>query len=78
MSSPRHGRWINEKRIPASESHDGNERTERACERCGLVKITVHPPYGFPFRQWRTVAGEKWQGELTPPCIAVIVAEAVT
>lgn len=54
--------------IPA-DSADGNERTERSCAHCALVKITVHPPYGFPWREWRTKAGETWVGGATPPCL---------
>lgn len=45
------------------------ERTERLCALCGLVKITVHPPQGFPYREWRTRAGKPWQGDNTPPCL---------
>ncbi|RJP47928.1 MAG: hypothetical protein C4583_15645 [Anaerolineaceae bacterium] len=63
---------------PAHESVDGNERHERKCVHCGLTRITLIPPRGECWHEWKTVAGEKWQGELTPPCIAVIVAEAVT
>ncbi len=45
------------------------DRTERTCVLCGLVKITVHPPRGFPWREWRTRAGKIWQGTATPPCL---------
>lgn len=35
----------------------GCEETERVCEHCHLVKITVHPPFGRPYRVWRTRGG---------------------
>lgn len=58
-----------ERRIAAIDCPDGNERTERDCVSCGLVKITVHPPHGFPWREWRTKDGGKWVGAGTPPCL---------
>ncbi len=51
---------------PAELCADGNERT---CARCGLIKVTVHPPRGFPWREWRTDKGKLWQGDATPPCL---------
>lgn len=57
---------------------DGLERKTPICIHCGMSRITVIPPYGFPWHEWKTVAGQNWQGELTPPCRVVIVAEAVT
>lgn len=63
-------------RIPACESPDGNDRTEKKCEHCSLIKITVHPPHGQPFRLWRTREGKIWQGDATPPCIPASASEA--
>jgi hypothetical protein len=60
--------------LHGSESPDGNDRTERHCEHCGLVKITVHPPSGIPWREWRTRDGRMWVGEATPPCLAQAAA----
>jgi hypothetical protein len=57
------------KSIAACDSLDGNDRTEKTCAACGLVKITVHPPRGLPWREWRTKAGKGWVGDSTPPCI---------
>ncbi len=55
--------------LPA-ESFDGNERTERTCQNCGLVKITVHPPHGFPWREWRMRGGDETIAlTTTPPCL---------
>jgi hypothetical protein len=55
--------------ISASESGDGNERTEKTCSACGLVKITVHPPHGFPWHEWRHRSGHSIALSATPPCI---------
>lgn len=48
---------------------DHLDRTERSCALCGLVKVTVHPPQGFPWREWRTRDGKVWRGDATPPCL---------
>jgi hypothetical protein len=71
QTPPRRHRWNEgtENRIPACETADGNDRTEKTCALCGLVKITVHPPQGLPWREWRTKAGGMWAGQATPPCI---------
>ncbi len=61
-------RWVGEHRIAACDSFDGNERTERGCPLCGLVKITVHAPHGLPWREWRRRNGERIYGQATPPC----------
>lgn len=72
---PNH-KWGDPKRIPASESTDGCERSERTCTKCPLVRITVHPPKGLPYRKWRH-AGEEMQLDHTPPCVGGVVAMAV-
>lgn len=63
--------WDNDnpKRIMPSESPDGNERTERKCKFCSMVKITVHGAEGLPWREWRTAKGARWWGQATPPCL---------
>lgn len=61
-------RWVGERRVPACDSVDGNERTERGCGLCGIVKITVHPPHGLPWREWRTAKGEQLKQTATPKC----------
>ena len=58
--------WNLEHRIPACESPDGNERTERTCPFCGLTKVTVHAPRGLPWREWRTKDGRMLIGGNTP------------
>lgn len=59
-------KWNMEHRIPACESPDGNERTERTCPFCMLVKITVHPPRGVAWREWRTKDGRQLIGTNVP------------
>ena len=51
----------------------GCEESHRVCVKCALLKITVHPPNGFPWRVWRTAAGAAWQGDRTPPCHAGVL-----
>lgn len=62
-------KWNIEARIPASETADGNDRTEKTCPFCLTVKITVHPPHGYPWRLWRQKGGEDFIAAATPPCI---------
>lgn len=66
---PRH-QWDydNERKIAACDSPDGNDRSEKPCCRCDLWKITVHPPQGFAWREWRFGAGENFKSDLTPRC----------
>lgn len=59
-------RYNLESRIAACDSPDGNERTERTCPFCMLVKITVHPPYGFAFRKYRLKDGTELNQERVP------------
>lgn len=64
-------RWNLENRIPACDSPDGNERTERTCPFCSLTKITVHPSRGLPWREWRLKDGRQLVGGNTPHgCVA--------
>lgn len=67
IDPPRRHGWINEMRILPFESIDGNERTERTCKRCGLVKITIHYPYGYADREWRHPNGKTIKLSRTPP-----------
>jgi len=49
---------------------DGNERTERTCRLCQMVKITVHAgDWRSAWREWRTRDGKIWGGTATPPCL---------
>lgn len=61
---------LGEKRLAHSEFADGNARTLRTCNHCGLVKITVHFFGGGQVeRRWR-YAGRvaEWLSDATPPC----------
>lgn len=67
---PRH-QWLGATSVTIlpQDSTAGNERTERTCPRCGLVKITVHPPHGLPWREWRHPASAvTFPAGHVPPC----------
>ncbi|WP_291854833.1 hypothetical protein [Bradyrhizobium sp.] len=74
LRSPRH-RWSDRTTV-VDGTVSGCQETHRRCPQCGLIKITVHPPHGLPWRVWRTAAGAAWQGDRTPPCVAAAAAEA--
>lgn len=67
-TTPRHS-WGEAVSIHPSDAKDGIERTLRTCNYCGVVKVTVHPPYGYPFREWRTPTGKVVPIVSTPPCL---------
>lgn len=64
-------RWDYDKEhhIPGCESKDGNDRTEKPCLICSVIKVTVHPPQGYPWNEWRSSDG-KYIAESRPPCVA--------
>ena len=70
MSAGRH-EWNDgaERRLAATDAGDGNARNERDCLHCGMTRITVIPPHGYPWHEWRTRDGQVWVGEATPPCL---------
>ena len=61
-------RWTDAGTVMASDTLTGCEEHERKCERCGLVKITVHQPIGWPYRLWRPKDGNRFSDPGTPPC----------
>lgn len=70
MTEPRH-KWPKDAvRLDGRDQSDGCDRSERTCAYCGLVKITVHPPQGLPYRQWRTPGGVICPGDQMPVCVA--------
>lgn len=77
--SVRRHRWNVEtqRRLDGHAFADGNDRNEKDCQFCGLVKITVHPPQGLPWREWRHANGQTFQCDATPPCIAAANVAAV-
>lgn len=62
--------WLSlpERKIPACESPDGNDRTEKTCGGCGIVKITVHGRNNLHWNKWRLLTGQEFQVNGTPPC----------
>lgn len=58
-----------ERRIAACDSPDGNDRTERVCAACGVMRITVHGAHGRPWVEWRSADGINLAAR--PGCIAV-------
>lgn len=48
-----------------------HHKTERYCINCGLVKVTRHPPQGFPWKEfWRGL--DQIQSTATPACEPVM------
>lgn len=66
-ASTRH-RW-GERFTRLENTPSGCPQSERVCAHCGLVRITVHPPHGLPWREWRPKDGPQMQFEATPPCL---------
>ena len=63
-------KWGDPSLVPARDNADGSDHNERTCTFCGLVKITIIPPHGYPWRAWRTSEGKQWDGAATPPCLS--------
>lgn len=61
----RRHRWNEKFTIPIGRS--GCEESHRICAVCSLIRITVHPPHGAPYRLWQYDDGERADG-LTPMC----------
>lgn len=57
------------RKLAGCDAPDGNDRTLKTCARCGLVKITVHPVHGYPFREWRFPNGDASRNTATPSCV---------
>ena len=70
MTDPRHSWSGGVVRFGPRALGNGCDQTERTCSRCGLVKITVHPPEGLPWIEWRQGEGPQIQLSTTPPCMA--------
>ena len=61
--------------VAASFELERHAQTERTCNFCGAVKVTVHPPEGGGRREWRASASSV-QGLDEPICeMKVDVAE---
>lgn len=67
MTARRTHRW----KLVYQDQH----KTERQCIRCNMVRVTKHPPVGFPWIEyWRGL--DRLPGDKTPPCEPI--AETVT
>jgi hypothetical protein len=42
--------------------------TVRKCVKCGAEKITMHPPSGLPWNEWRLPGVPQFRSVATPPC----------
>jgi len=47
----------------------GCAETERICKHCGMMRITVHPPEGYPWLEWKARGQKRVQLDQTPPCL---------
>ena len=62
-------KWSDRISVPRDQTPSGCEQTERTCGLCKIVRITVHPPQGFPWREWRHPNSDvQFACEHTPPC----------
>ena len=64
--TPRH-RW-GEGFTRLENTPSGCVETECVCKRCEMVRITVHPPAGFPWHEWKPKNSVRVQLDQTPPC----------
>jgi len=58
-----------------ADTISGCEETWRECSLCAVVKITVHPPMGIPWREWH-LGGKQFKMDATPPCLRAEAAAA--
>lgn len=70
IGAARKHQWL---RVPTyihcDKSPSGCDESERECELCGLVRITVHRPDGYPYRAWRSKGGVRFPDVgYTPVC----------
>jgi hypothetical protein len=65
-------RWPKDgKHVDADNSPSLCDQTERVCIKCGLTRITVHPPVGYPYTAWRRQgSARQFPDDQTPPCEA--------
>jgi len=70
-------RWGESKFVARNPDLARNDQTERTCANCELVKITVHPPQGYPWREWRDRGSQiQYTYERTPDCVPLAQAVA--
>ena len=69
INPPRRHRWVDTGSVHSDKTPSGCEEHERRCNLCGLTKITVHTPIGYPFRAWRSKSGVRFADTAgTPAC----------
>lgn len=65
----RRHKWGDPAYLHRDTTPSGCDETEKPCVLCGLVKLTVHTPIGYPYRMWRTRAGLRFPDDgATPLC----------
>ena len=62
--------YENEKRIAAVDAPDGCDRNEKSCILCGITKVTILPPHGFPYHEYR-VGSAQMVWTRRPECVRV-------
>lgn len=75
--SARH-RWTSPLPVAQELCINGCEQQQRTCRRCGLIMITMIPPFGaLPWHEYRHPSGA-WQRALErrPPCPGVMMGAA--
>lgn len=71
IAAPRHI-WRDDGNKLRDTTPSGCDEHERVCEACGLVKITVHRPDGYPYRAFRSKGGVRFiDPGFTPVCDGV-------
>lgn len=66
--APHH--WSAPQSVPPDPDRGRHQQTERACTRCPLVKITVHPEGGGGYRFYRFADGAQFYDRIEPECVA--------
>lgn len=65
----RRHKWGDAINIHRDTSVSGCDESEKACDLCGLVKITVHQPHKYPYRAFRSKGGIRFPDPgYTPVC----------
>ena len=71
-TKPRRHRWPDEGQpgfTRTLRANDGNEHIDKVCVLCGMTRTTIITPHRHAWHEWTTKAGQRWIGELTPPCV---------
>ncbi len=71
-------RWSNPTKLAGCDTATGNDETRRTCLACELVKITVHPPVGYPWKEYESPKFPGVRFQTLPPCVPQRQTEDVT